>query len=157
MINLYSFFCEENIICLLFLGREKKREFGKRKERKWKNLPSFLWSKVREWWWRGLGCCFVGLSRLEWWWVLGWDWVSFALHFLEGKRRKTNPLLFFLFFLVLLKRSLLFSPLLHKTTFLLSSSSLGEAFSPSLKTHLLLSLPHQSQLGFAWISIMILG
>jgi len=81
--------------------------------------------------------------------VLGWDWVSFALHFLEEKRRKNNPLLFFWFFLVLLKISpLLFSPLLHKTTFLLSSSSLGEAFSPSPKTHLLLSLPHQSQLGF---------
>jgi hypothetical protein len=40
----YSFFCEEKISCLLFLGREekrrenlgreKKREFGKRKERK---------------------------------------------------------------------------------------------------------------------------
>jgi hypothetical protein len=34
MRNYYSFFCEEKIICLLFLGREKKREFGKRKERK---------------------------------------------------------------------------------------------------------------------------
>jgi hypothetical protein len=30
----------------------------------------------------------------------------------------------------------------------LSSSSLGEAFSPSPKTHLLLSLPHQFSIGF---------
>lgn len=152
-----SFVKKRQFACCFWEEKRREERIWEEKRKEMKNLPSFLWSKGSRMVVERSRLLFVGLSRLEWWWVLGWDWVSFALHFLEEKRRKTNPLLFFLFFLVLLKRSLLFSPLLHKTTFLLSSSSLGEAFSPSPKTHLLLSLPHQSQLGFAWISIILLG